>query len=520
MKTNNITKRIQYSIAALLIFSVLSCETVETQLTDDPSNLGGDEASIEFLLNSTQLELADFFETTQFAGAEVTRMENMGVSPVYLNNYSFTSFDGVWLDAYSDFLNDAQLLKQQASDLETEEANGNNILAVAQIMESYVITTLVDYFGDVPYSEALQGSDNFNPKRDAGEDIYAAARALLEDAVVLINSEGSVPLPTDLYYGGDMSSWEALANSLLLRLTMQSRLQNSNATAQFNELLNRQLISNNNDDFQFDYSTTREPVDSRHPNFGFQYDATAVFYQSMPFMLRMEDDPRFNYYFYEQNGEIFGRNHGDSGPPVASELNQITVYGLYPVGGMYNDGSTGPTGPLDGAAGAGASVIMTNFSTQFYLAEGYLMLNGNQGAARTALENGIEASMSKVVNFRSSAIPPDADEPSQADIDAYIDGALARYDGAGTVQQKLDVIMTEFYKSLWGNGIDTYNNYRRTSYPSDVQPSINGNPGVFTNTMWYPAIYVNNNNNPDAQQKNTVGVKTWWAEGTSFNLDF
>ena len=30
-------------------------------------------------------------------------------------------------------------------------------IGVAQILESYTLTTLVDYFGDVPYSQGLQG---------------------------------------------------------------------------------------------------------------------------------------------------------------------------------------------------------------------------------------------------------------------------------------------------------------------------------------------------------------------------
>lgn len=534
MKKINFKKYIVLPLIALLLIGVSGCETIDTDLTDDPSNLGEDEASLEFLFNANQLQIATFFEAIQFTGAEVCRMELMNNSPVYLTQYEFSEFNGVWVAAYSSFLRDAQLTKQLADNIEGD-ANGNNIRAAVQIMESYVITSLVDQFGDVPFSEALQGSDNFNPGRDAGEDIYQAARDLLINAIALIQAGNSVPLPNDLYYGGDMSNWEQLANSLLLRLTIQSRLENPDAAAQFNALVSAgNFITNNNNDFQFNYSNVREPVDSRHPNFGSQYDAVPLFYQSQDFMERMFGDPRFNYYYYQQDNNtgpnpnfpgIFGRYHGDASPGIASEFTNLTVYGLYPVGGAYNDGSFNGTGPNDGAAGAGASVIMTNFATQFYLAEGLLMINGNVGAARTALEAGIEASMDKVTSFRNEFVPDLADddpfaEPSNADIQAYIDARLAAYDAAGSNEARLDVIISEFYKALWGNGLDVYNNFRRTSYPSDLSPSVSPNPGVFTNSMWYPANYVNNNNNPDAQQKPTVGVKVWWAENTSFNLDF
>jgi hypothetical protein len=38
---------------------------------------------------------------------------------------------------------------------------------MGQVMEAYTIITLVDMFGDIPYSEALDPT-NLNPKLDAG----------------------------------------------------------------------------------------------------------------------------------------------------------------------------------------------------------------------------------------------------------------------------------------------------------------------------------------------------------------
>ena len=32
--------------------------------------------------------------------------------------------------------------------------------------------SLVDYFGDVPYTEALKGSENLNPSSDSGASVY------------------------------------------------------------------------------------------------------------------------------------------------------------------------------------------------------------------------------------------------------------------------------------------------------------------------------------------------------------
>jgi hypothetical protein len=43
-------------------------------------------------------------------------------------------------------------------------------IGMGQVMEAYTIITLVDMFGDIPYSE---DPTNLNPKLDAGADVYA-----------------------------------------------------------------------------------------------------------------------------------------------------------------------------------------------------------------------------------------------------------------------------------------------------------------------------------------------------------
>ena len=69
---------------------------------------------------------------------------------------------------------------------------------VAKVIESHILTTLVDMFGDVPYSEALQFTDNLNPNLDSGEDIYNAALAMLDDAIANFNSDASADPAFDM----------------------------------------------------------------------------------------------------------------------------------------------------------------------------------------------------------------------------------------------------------------------------------------------------------------------------------
>jgi len=56
--------------------------------------------------------------------------------------------------------------------------------------------------------------------------------------------------------------------------------------------------------------------------------------------------------------------------------------------------------------------------------------------------------------------------------------------------------------------VDSYNNYRRTGKPDNLQLPIVGNPGAFISSMYYPSVHVNRNQT--ASQKSGVNVKVFW----------
>jgi hypothetical protein len=142
-------------------------------------------------------------------------------------------------------------------------------------------------------------------------------------------------------------------------------------------------------------------------------------------------------------------------------------------------------------------------------AEAALVL-GTTGDAKTLLESGIRKSFTKVLGFPATVgvTVPAQFVPSQARLDAYVTKVLAAYDAATTTDQKLDVLIKEYYLALFGNGVNAYNTYRRTCKPSNMQPTLSPNPGVFISSHLYPSVHVNLNQN--ATQKSSVGVKVFW----------
>ena len=119
-------------------------------------------------------------------------------------------------------------LKNLQTVIEAEDLNGNdgpvaNQLAVAKILRAYFYWNITDRWGDVPYTDALKGSDNFTPAYDTQESIYEDLFQELKEATDMMVS-GSIE--NDIVYNGDMSKWRKFANSV--RLIMALRLSEVN----------------------------------------------------------------------------------------------------------------------------------------------------------------------------------------------------------------------------------------------------------------------------------------------------
>ena len=100
-------------------------------------------------------------------------------------------------------------------------ARENNLffhLGIAQTLKAYGMLTMVDIFGDVPFSQALDAS-NFSPEVDDDAFVYEEAIALLDTAIVNFQNEDRLTFPTDLYFpdeSGDdkVEAWVRVAKHI------------------------------------------------------------------------------------------------------------------------------------------------------------------------------------------------------------------------------------------------------------------------------------------------------------------
>jgi hypothetical protein len=560
-------------LAVICVLFALSCN-LDGDL-DNPNEVGLSTADPTLLMNGIQADLASFFERVSGADNVTTngvdqlvRHRVMAGGFNYPTAFSPQSQDDIWQDAYQKILINIEAM------LPLAEENGlTTHIGVGKIIKAYVLMTLVDLYGDVPNTEALKGTEAIlNPNVDTGADVYAAAITLLDEARTALTGTGPA-LSRDIYYSGDRTKWSALANSLELKAqlnkTAQASLSGAAAT-RIATLLTSDLIDTDAEEFTYKYGTAAVPATSRHPYYQDTYRpvaGSANGWLGNGFMKEMYDglgvqDPRWRYYMYRQIGSLkealnvdpksitclnsnaqqtgipahytafynalgkplvfcafdpgfYGRDHGNA-EGRNPDAQVVVTPGVYPAGGRVDTNPTGAAGNPNyrgftqlgqGANGAGILPIYMSFFTDFMKAEISIRLNNDAAAAKTNLLNGVNKSINRVRAFASAKAQtlPSGIEPAQVIYTSTLDAA---YEAA---TNKMAVIGKEYWKALWGNGLEAYNLYRRTSMPNDLQPmrTVPGTEGPFWRSLVYPAVFANlNANAPSNEGKATR--KVFW----------
>jgi hypothetical protein len=146
--------------------------------------------------------------------------------------------------------------------------------------------------------------------------------------------------------------------------------------------------------------------------------------------------------------------------------------------------------------------MLDNF-VKFMLAESAITL-GTSGDARQLLLDAVSSSIAHVMAF-GEEIADQNYVPAQQDIDDYLAEVASLYDNATSDEERLEVIVKEYYIALFGNGVEVYNLVKRTGMPSNLQPALLADPGDFPRTFNYPANCVNLNSSI-SQKPHTVQV--------------
>ncbi len=239
-----------FLVLSLLLVS--SCDDV-TEINNNPNGVDPNTVDPNLVMSTAMSHIGIEVVQQGFSDPLAAYVQYVQKDSWSTNDYDWEG--GGW-NGYYAHLRNLNLVQARAVELEWEFHQG-----VAMVLKAYLFGKLTDYYGDVPYTDALRGQEGGEyllPKYDAQETVYKGIIADLRAASSLLSKDVSqyngINASQDLFYGGDPAKWMKLANSLALRYYMRlSEKDPSFAGPGVTEMLNQPLITSMDDECSLDF---------------------------------------------------------------------------------------------------------------------------------------------------------------------------------------------------------------------------------------------------------------------------
>lgn len=396
-------------------------------------------------------------------------------------NVGSNDYNTGWTAMY-DALGDIRNVKKMASDQE----NWNYYL-IATTLEVHASQIMTDFYGSIPYTEA-NNQNILEPKFNSGPEVYDLMISDLKGALAkdLTSSQGDMPGNDDFIFNGDMSNWEAYANTLLLKLYMrQTKVNPTLAQTEITNLINSGVNFLDIDAAmtQFEDAPNRSnPLyesDRRKLNVGSNMRASTT----MLSFLDENNDSRREFYY----GAGRALNQGD-----------------------YNNSTI---------ASATVAIVTLNATDAVY----FMSKSESLLLQAEALERYFEGVGAK--EKYDQAVLAAFQKYSVSGTTFIASGGAYEYPAGGVFNDRLKSIITQKWLSGFpGNGFESFFDQNRTGFPkiSDVPQtdseyvpgelaySIQGvTGGKFPKRIVYPDIVKTRNRNTPTLELVTTTV--WWA---------
>jgi len=208
----------KYIMVFVLALGFMGCEDfIGGDINADPNN--PTSVPITAQMPAFQIALSDvyggdFSRICSMLSQQVEGVERQWSSFNQYTGLTPNRFDDAWQNIYENVLNEIKIARSSA----TEEGL-NHHRGILDIIEAFTLLIATDVWDDIPYSEALQGISNINPKYDTQEDIYSVAFSLLDSGLETLNGDPGPLEPggEDVYYGGNIGRWIKAGNAIKAR---------------------------------------------------------------------------------------------------------------------------------------------------------------------------------------------------------------------------------------------------------------------------------------------------------------
>ncbi len=439
------------------IFLILGIVALTASCNDDLTDMNIDSKNPSVvpaaaLLGNAEKNLTDYMTSTSVNTNVFRLFAQHWTETTYLDESRYDILqrnvaDNTWRILYRDVLRDLQEAQKtvaaEAPVTAAEQAAKANRLAIIETLTVYTYSVLVDLFGNVPYTEALDALNHPSPAYDDAATIYADLFERLDAAIAQMDTDGASFGSGDYIYQGDMAQWLKFANSLKLRMAITvADAPEFAGTAQTaaEEAVASGIFESTGDSATIQYLSAQPNTNPLYEDLvtSGRYDFIAA--NTLVDYMNDLNDPRRGLYFI----------------PIGSDY----IGGDYAQGGDFFEYSSAGD-PLDGPQTilldpTLEGILMNYIETEFYLAEAVERGWAVGGTAETHYNNAVRES----IRYWGA---------SSADADAYLAQPEVAYaTAAATWQEKIGV---QAWLGFYNRGFEAWTVFRRLDYPQLQAPS-------------------------------------------------
>lgn len=446
-------KKIYILILALVGFSVACTDKFEDFNTDskNPSDVSGD-----YMFTSAQKELVDQISNTSVNENIWKLIVQYWTETTYIDeaNYDIINRnipEQIYTAYYRLVLNRLKeaetLLKASEITTVNSEAVKKNKFAILELHRIYAFHNLVNIFGDVPYTEALD-VENINPKYDDAATICNDLLTRLDAAYANLDKEHGSFGSADIIYKGNVEAWMKFAQSLKLKIAIGlADVSEFDAKGNVEAAVTAGVFTSADDNALFEYQGAQPNTNPLHEDLVLSGRKDFIPANTLVDHMNSLSDPRRDQYFVDKvGGAYIGGKYGFSNSYLNySHINAKIEEAMFP------------------------GILLTFSELQFYLAEAAERGYNVGGTAESFYNAGIAASFT----FWGAS-----------DVDVYLANPKVAYSTAdGTWKEKIGM---QAYIATYTRGLVAYNTYRRLDAPTMNEAQEPATEGPVPTRFTYP----------------------------------
>lgn len=430
------SKFVPFIFALILIFST-SCNL-------EPDNASPDnitEASLEELLPVAITQMA--YNQSAFGGRSASIfIQNLSgydssVQPYRNNQIPPGSFNGLWdFGFYSGSLKQAKTM----ADLARERGEGG-YEAIAKIILAHEFAEATSSFGDIPFTQAVQGNAYLFPEYDSQETVYEGVQNLLDEAILQLD-QNPFAVSGDWLFEGNAQLWKKFAYALKARYLLYTSKRYPENFTEILDIVQTKTFQSVEEQADFNWGIDPGIQNPRY-SFAIERPYTLIIQHGFANKLVSNNDPRldkmavtdgFTWFFYDpENPEQL----------IWSRQNAVIP-------------------------------IISYAEIKFMEAEALLQTGGSTADITEALRAAIEASF---LQMEMNPIDHPVFIANHADINGLDEAEI------------LNRIISEAYFAYFGNAsLQSWSNYRRLKLP-ELTPETNASEYNPTNVICERFLY-------------------------------